>query len=197
LKAGAAEVVADLKRAGLAVHLVTGDHPTAASAIATEVGIEAIGVRAEVSPEQKPDYVAQLQSQGHRVAFIGDGLNDAPALEKADLGIAVSMAAEISRKAADLVLLRSDLAAVPESLGLARVTLRRIRQNLFWAFFYNAAAIPLAALGFLNPMLCALLMGISDLIVVGNSLTIYLWKPRRRERWLDTFKESIDGPARH
>ncbi len=195
LKPGAAGVVADLKRAGFSVHLVTGDHPVAAAAIAAEAGIDPIGVRAEVSPEQKPDYVAQLQMQGHHVAFIGDGINDAPALEKADLGIAVSMAAEISRKAADLVLLRSDLAAVPEALGLARVTLRRIRQNLFWAFFYNAAALPLAALGFLNPMLCAILMGVSDLVVVGNSLTIYLWKPRRRERWRDAFKESGDDPA--
>ena len=124
--------------------------------------------------------MAQLQARGRRVAFIGDGINDAPALEKADLGIAVSMAAEISRKSADLVILRGDLTAVPESLGLARVTLRRIRQNLFWAFFYNAAAVPLAALGFLNPMLCAVLMGGSDLIVVGNSLRIYWWRFHRR-----------------
>ncbi len=195
LKTDAARVVGDLKRSGLRVHLVTGDHPVAASAIAAEVGIDPIAVRAEVGPEQKPEYVSQLQMQGHRVAFIGDGINDAPALEKADLGIAVSQAAEISRKAADLVLLRSDLAAVPESLGLARVTLRRIRQNLFWAFFYNAAAIPLAALGFLSPVLCAVLMGISDLIVIGNSLTIYWWRPHRRERWVAAFKESIEGEA--
>ena len=195
LKPGAAKVVADLARAGWGIHLVTGDHPASASAIAAEVGIKASAVRAEARPEQKPEYIRQLQAQGHRVAFVGDGINDAPALEKADLGIAVSMAAEISRKAADVVLLRSDIAAIPEALGLARVTLRRIRQNLFWAFFYNAAAVPLAALGFLNPMLCAVLMGLSDLIVVGNSLTIYWWKPFRRERWLTALKESIAGPA--
>jgi P-type Cu+ transporter len=175
------------------VHLVTGDHPVSAAAIAAEVGISQRSIFAEASPEQKPEYVRKLQEQGHRVAFVGDGLNDAPALEKADLGIAVSMAAEISRKAADMVLLRTDVAAVPEALGLARVTLRRIRQNLFWAFFYNAAAIPLAVLGFLNPMLCAVLMGMSDLVVVGNSLRIYWWQPFRRERWVAAFKENIDG----
>lgn len=195
LKAGAAEVVSDLKRAGMKVHLVTGDHPISAAAIANEVGIDPIGVRSEVSPEQKPEYVARLQQQGHRVAFIGDGINDAPALEKADLGIAVNLAAEISRKAADLVLMRSELAAIPEALGLARVTLRRIRQNLFWAFFYNAAAIPLAALGFLNPILCAVLMGVSDLVVIGNSLRIARWKPRRHERWFDKLRESNETPA--
>ncbi len=194
LRPGAAQVVRDLARSGRGVHLVTGDHPVSAAAIAAEVGISQRSVFAEASPEQKPEYVRKLQEQGHRVAFVGDGINDAPALEKADLGIAVSMAAEISRKAADMVLLRTDVAAVPEALGLARVTLRRIRQNLFWAFFYNAAAIPLAALGFLNPMLCAALMGMSDLVVVGNSLRIYWWKPFRRERWVAAFKENIDGP---
>jgi len=195
LKPGAAEVVAALRQSGLRVHLVTGDHPVAAAAIAAEAGIEPGNVRAETGPEQKPEYVAQLQRAGHRVAFIGDGINDAPALERADLGIAVSMAADISRKAADLVLLRAELAAIPEALGLARVTLRRIRQNLFWAFFYNATAVPLAALGFLSPILCALLMGLSDLVVIGNSLRIYWWRLRRRESWLTTLRESIDGPA--
>lgn len=194
LRPGAAQVVKDLIRSGRGVHLVTGDHPVSAAAIAAEVGISQSAVFAEASPEQKPEYVRKLQEQGQRVAFVGDGINDAPALEKADLGIAVSMAAEISRKAADMVLLRTDVAAVPEALGLARVTLRRIRQNLFWAFFYNAAAIPLAALGFLNPMLCAALMGLSDLVVVGNSLRIYWWRPFRRERWLAALKENFEGP---
>src|SRR5437667_8273438 len=120
--------------------------------------------------------VKKLQVQGERVAFIGDGINDAPALEQADLGIAVSRASDVAREAADVILLRRDLEAIPEALGLARASLRTIRQNLFWAFFYNAAAIPLAALGFMSPVLCAAAMGLSDLIVIGNALRLRRWK---------------------
>ena len=116
--------------------------------------------------------VKDLQRKGERVAFVGDGINDAPALEQADLGIAVSQASDIAGEAADIILLKSDIRAVPEALGLARRTLRTIRQNLFWAFFYNAAAVPLAALGFLSPILCAAAMGLSDLIVIGNALRL-------------------------
>ena len=195
LKPGAAGVVADLASTGCEVHIVTGDRAASAQAIAAEVGLAPNRVRFEADPEQKPEYVRQLQRQGRRVAFVGDGLNDAPALEQADLGIAVSQAADISRKAADMLLLRSDIAVIPEALGLARVTLRRIRQNLFWAFFYNAAAIPLAALGFLSPLLCAVLMGVSDLVVIGNSLTLYWWKPFRRKRLLAAFNSGIGDPT--
>jgi Cu+-exporting ATPase len=98
-------------------------------------------------------------------------------LKQADLGIAVSRASDVAREAADILLLQSDLAAVPTALGLAQQALRVIKQNLFWAFFYNAAAIPLAALGFLSPVLCAATMGLSDLIVIGNSLRLYRWQP--------------------
>ena len=101
---------------------------------------------------------------------MGDGINDAPALEQADLGIAVSRASDVAREAADIILLKSEIEAVPESLGLARATLRTIKQNLFWAFFYNAIGMPLAALGFMSPVLCAAAMGLSDLVVIGNAL---------------------------
>ena len=105
-----------------------------------------------------------------------DGINDAPALERADLGIAVSRASDIAREAADIILLNSEIEAVPESLGLARATLRTIKQNLCWAFFYNAVGIPLAALGFMSPILCAAAMGLSDLVVIGNALRLRRWK---------------------
>ena len=116
------------------------------------------------------------EHRGERIAFVGDGINDAPALEQADLGIAVSRASDIAREAADIVLLRSEIEAVPESLGLARATLRTIKQNLFWAFFYNMLGIPLAALGFMSPMLCAAAMGLSDLVVIGNALRLRRWR---------------------
>ncbi|HVY70866.1 MAG TPA: heavy metal translocating P-type ATPase, partial [Verrucomicrobiae bacterium] len=102
----------------------------------------------------------------------------APALEQADLGIAVSRASDVAREAADIILLKSDIQAVPEALGLARATLRTIKQNLFWAFFYNAAAIPLAALGFLSPVICAATMGFSDVLVIGNALRLLRWRAR-------------------
>ena len=136
------------------------------------MGIEPENVFAEVRPDQKAELVERLQRQGERVAFVGDGINDAPALEQSDLGIAVSRASDIAREAADIILLKSEIEAVPESLGLARATLRTIRQNLFWAFFYNVIGIPLAALGFMSPILCAAAMGLSDLVVIGNALRL-------------------------
>ena len=147
-----------------------------AASIARLAGIEAENVFAEVRPEQKAEFVQKLQRKGERVAFIGDGINDAPALEQADLGIAVSKASDIAREAADIILLKSEIGAVPESLGLAKATLRTIKQNLFWAFFYNAVGIPLAALGFMSPILCAAAMGFSDLIVIGNALRLRRWR---------------------
>jgi Cu+-exporting ATPase len=175
LKPGAAQVVQLLQQTGLKTFLITGDSRLTGANIALQVGIPAGNVFAEVRPEQKADLVKKLQDQGEHIAFVGDGINDAPALEQADLGIAVSRASDIAREAADLILLKSEIEAIPESLGLARATLRTIRQNLFWAFFYNALGIPLAALGFMSPILCAAAMGLSDLVVIGNALRLRRW----------------------
>jgi Cu+-exporting ATPase len=161
------------------VCLVTGDNRATAESIAKQVGIATENVFAQVRPEEKSEFVKKLQQQGERVAFVGDGINDAPALEQADLGIAVSRASDVAREAADIILLRSEIEAVPESLGLARATLRTIKQNLFWAFFYNAVGIPLAALGFMSPILCAAAMGFSDIVVIGNALRLRRWREKR------------------
>ncbi len=176
LKPNAAKVVEQLWAQGLKVYLVTGDNTLTAASIARQSGIAAENVFAEVRPEQKAEFVKKLQAAGERVAFVGDGINDAPALTQADLGIAVSRASDVAREAADIILLKSEIEAVPEALGLARATLRTIKQNLFWAFFYNALGVPLAALGFISPIFCAAAMGVSDLIVIGNALRLLRWK---------------------
>jgi Cu+-exporting ATPase len=176
LKPGARTVVQELQRQGLKIYLVTGDNTLTAASIAKQLGIQPQNVFAQVRPEQKAEFVQKLQRQGQRVAFVGDGINDAPALAQADLGVAVSRACDVAREAADILLLKSEIEAVPESLGLARATLRTIRQNLFWAFFYNAISVPLAALGFMSPILCAAAMGLSDLLVIGNALRLRRWR---------------------
>jgi Cu+-exporting ATPase len=176
LKANAPKIVEQLQGQHLKIFLVTGDNALTAGSIAKQVGIASENVFAEVRPEQKAEFVKKLQSQGERVAFVGDGINDAPALTQADLGIAVSRASDIAREAADIILLKSEIEAVPEALGLSRATLRTIKQNLFWAFFYNALGVPLAALGFISPIFCAAAMGFSDLIVIGNALRLLRWR---------------------
>jgi Cu+-exporting ATPase len=165
-------VVQKLSSQGLHVYLVTGDNQRTAQSIARQAGIRAENVLAEVRPEEKAAVVKRLQEKGERVAFVGDGINDAPALEQADLGLAVTRASDVAREAADIILLNSEIGAVPQSLSLARATLRTIKQNLFWAFFYNALGIPLAALGFMSPILCAAAMGLSDIVVIGNALRL-------------------------
>lgn len=177
VKPGAREVVSHLSDRGLAIHLITGDGSLTARSIADQVGIPPGNVFSEIPPEEKATMVQALQQRGEKVAFVGDGINDAPALEQSDLGIAVSRASDVAREAADLVLLNSDIQAIPDALGLARSTLRTIRQNLFWAFFYNAAAVPLAALGFLHPIVCAVAMGASDIMVIGNALRLERHRP--------------------
>jgi Cu+-exporting ATPase len=172
LKTNAAKVVEQLQKQKLKTYLVTGDNPTTAASIARQAGIALENVFAGARPEQKAEFVKKLQTHGERVAFVGDGINDAPALTQADLGIAVSRASDLARGAADIILLKSEIEAVPECLALARATLRTIKQNLFWAFFYNALGVPLAALGFISPVFCAVAMGFSDLIVIGNALRL-------------------------
>ncbi len=176
VKANAKQVVEQLQRQGLKIYLLTGDNALTAASIAKQVGVVAENVFAEVRPEQKAEFVKKLQAAGERVAFVGDGINDAPALTQADLGIAVSRASDVAREAADIILLKSEIEAVPEALGLARATLRTIKQNLFWAFFYNALGVPLAAMGFISPIFCAAAMGVSDLVVIGNALRLLRWR---------------------
>jgi P-type Cu+ transporter len=197
LKVNAKQVVTQLQQQGLEIYLVTGDYSPTAASIASQVGITPENVFAGVRPEQKAEFVRKLQAgsgtgilpvrsknETHRqdacatirVAFVGDGINDAPALTQADLGIAVSRASDVAREAADIILLKSEIEAVPEALGLARATLRTIKQNLFWAFFYNALGVPLAAMGFISPIFCAAAMGASDLIVIGNALRLLKWR---------------------
>jgi len=178
LKPDARRVVRQLEQSGLKVFMVTGDNPQAAGVMAAQAGIAPERVFAQIQPGQKADLVRQLQAKGEKVAFVGDGINDAPALEQADLGIAVSQACDIAGEAADIVLLKSGLEGTTEALEVARATLGAIRQNLFWAFFYNAAAVPLAALGFLSPILCAAAMGLSDLVVIGNALRLGRFGPK-------------------
>jgi Cu+-exporting ATPase len=170
LKADAKEAVARLKDGGIRIMMMTGDNHRTAQAIAEDVGIEQ--VFAQVLPQGKAEQVRLLQQKGQKIAFVGDGINDAPALVQADLGIAIGTGTDIAIEAGNIVLVKGSPMKVFEALQLSRLTFRTIQQNLFWAFFYNIAAIPLAALGLLNPMIAAGAMAISSVSVVGNSLRI-------------------------
>ena len=179
LKENAGAVLEDLRRLHLEVYLVTGDQAAVAERTGLALGFQPDHIFAGVRPEGKVDVIKSLQAKGRQVAFVGDGINDAPALTQADLGIAVSLASDIARESADIILLKAGLEAVPEALYLSRRTLLTIRQNLFWAFFYNIVAVPIAALGFASPILCAAAMGLSDLFLVGNSIRLLSWRPAK------------------
>ncbi|MBR7744232.1 cadmium-translocating P-type ATPase [Phycicoccus sp. BSK3Z-2] len=171
--------VRELTDAGLAVHLLTGDHDRAALTVARDVGIPVGRVIADVRPADKHATIAELQSRGRVVAMVGDGVNDAAALAQADLGIAMGSGTDVAADAADIVLMRAELPAVVEAIGLSRATLRTIRQNLGWAFGYNVAAIPLAVAGVLNPMVAGAAMAASSVLVVTNSLRLRRWSGPR------------------
>jgi Cu+-exporting ATPase len=175
VKPSSAAAVAALRGLGLRPVLLTGDNERAASAVAAAVGID--DVIAGVLPAGKVDVVRDLQAQGHVVAVVGDGVNDAAALAQADLGLAMGSGTDVAIEASDLTLVRSDLTAVVDAIRLARRTLTTIKGNLFWAFAYNIAALPLAAAGLLNPLIAGGAMALSSAFVVSNSLRLRRFRP--------------------
>ncbi|WP_026679264.1 heavy metal translocating P-type ATPase [Fictibacillus gelatini] len=170
VKESSKEAVEKLTKMGIDVYMVTGDNERTARAIADEVGIS--GVFAEVLPEEKADKVRALQAQGKRVAMVGDGINDAPALAVADIGMAIGTGADVAIETADVTLVGGDLNHIPKAIELSRKTIKNIRQNLFWALFYNTLGIPVAALGLLEPWVAGAAMALSSVSVVSNALRL-------------------------
>jgi Cu+-exporting ATPase len=174
VKPSSAEAIERLRELGLRPVLLTGDNEATARAVAAEVGIDE--VIAEVLPADKADVVRRLQDEGRVVAMVGDGVNDAPALAQADLGLAIGTGTDVAIEASDLTLVSGDLLAAPDAIRLSRATLRTIKQNLAWAFGYNIAALPLAAAGFLNPLIAGAAMALSSVSVVANALRLRRFK---------------------
>lgn len=170
IKETSKEAVSRLKKMGIQVFMVTGDNERTAQAIAREVGIE--HVRAEVLPEGKADVVKQLQAEGRKVAMVGDGINDAPALATADIGIAMGTGTDVAMEAADITLMRGDLNSIPDAISMSKKTMSNIKQNLFWALAYNSLGIPIAAIGLLAPWVAGAAMALSSVSVVLNALRL-------------------------
>jgi Cu+-exporting ATPase len=174
-KATAAAAVSRLHAAGIRTVMISGDNPGAAAAIGQELGINE--VRAEVLPGDKAAVIEALKVNGDVVAMVGDGINDSPALAAADIGMAMSTGTDIAMHTAGITLMRGDVRLVADAIELSRRTVAKIRQNLFWAFFYNVIGIPLAALGLLNPVIAGAAMAFSSVSVVANALLLKRWRP--------------------
>jgi Cu+-exporting ATPase len=186
VKPSAVSAIAALHAQGLKTAMITGDNRHTAQAVARQLGIDE--VRAEVLPDGKVQAIAALREGGRKVAFVGDGINDAPALAAADTGIAIGTGTDVAIEAASVVLMADDLHGVPNAIALSRATLANIRQNLFWAFAYNAALIPLAAGALypafglsLSPIFAAGAMALSSVFVLGNALRLKAFRPRWRQ----------------
>ena len=185
VKETSAEAIAALRKLGVDVRMLTGDNRVTAEAIARRVGLSNEQVIADVLPADKERHVRELQDTGSKVAMVGDGINDSPALARADVGLAIGTGADIAKEGADVVLMRSDLMDVARAIELSRATIRNIKQDLFWALFYNGIGIPLAAGVFfpltgwqLSPMFGAAAMSLSSVCVVSNALRLKSFKPK-------------------